>query len=480
MNRKMVLNTVGKIAMADAAFLFMPFIVGVMYKEKDALSFAVTAVISLFIGMLLKAVSNTSNKTIYVKEGFTIVAFAWLYMSAIGALPLYFGGTTSSYIDAFFEIVSGFTTTGASILTDVESVSHGALFWRSFSNWIGGMGVLVFVMALLPNIADRSINIMRAEMPGPVVGKIVPRARDTAKILYLIYIGLTALLFLLLVLGDMPVFDGLLHSFSTAGTGGFGVKNNSIGGYTPYHQWVITVFMFIFGTNFNLYYLLLIRRFKPVFKSTELRFFICIVISSVAVICVNTYSIFGNINDTVRHVSFQTLSIVSTSGFSTVDFNEWPLLSKSILLLLMFFGGCAGSTAGGIKISRIVILIRASAREFGKMLHPHSVRTVKMEGKTLDEQTLSGVTSYLVVYVACFLLIYFVLCFESFDFETNFSAAMACFNNVGPGFSLVGPASNYSQYSGFSKAVLSFAMLLGRLEIFPLILGLNPLNWKHK
>ena len=481
MNRHMVLYTLGYIAMAEAALLSLPLVIAVIYKEAAVItSLLATIIIALLLGLFLRLVAKPANKVIYAKEGFVIVAFAWTLMSLIGAIPFTLSGEIPSYIDAVFETVSGFTTTGASILTDVEAMSKGLLFWRSFTHWVGGMGVLVFVMAIVPNIADRSIHIMRAEMPGPVVGKLVPKARDTAKILYLIYIAMTALLIILLMCGGMPLFESIVHAFGTAGTGGFGVKADSLGGYSPYLQWVITIFMILFGINFNLYYLILIGRIKAVLKSTELWFYIGIIAASVSLITYNIFSIYQNFADALRQSSFQVASIISTTGYATTDFDLWPGLSKAILLILMLVGACAGSTAGGLKVSRLVILLKAIKREFKKMLHPRSVRAVSMEEKVMDDTSLSSVTTYFAVYMMCIVGIFLLLSFEPFSIETNLSATFACFNNIGPGLDAVGPAMNYSEYSALSKILLSFSMLLGRLEIYPIILGLNPLLWKKR
>ncbi len=483
MNRRMVLYTLGHIAIANAALLLLPAIVSAVYGEFSSLwAFLITIVISLGTGLIIRRVSKPGTTVIYAKEGFAIVSYAWLIMAAIGALPFVIEGAIPSYIDSFFEVVSGFTTTGASILSgdSLTAMSHGLLFWRSFTHWIGGMGVLVFVMAIIPNISDRSIHIMRAEMPGPEVGKLRPKARDTAKILYLIYIGLTAVEIVLLLAGGMPFFDSVVHTFGTAGTGGFGIKPDSIGGYNPYLQWVIAIFMLIFGINFNIYYLILIGKVKAMIKNTEMWVYLGIVGVSVAVITANIFTMYSNFEESLRMSTFQVASIVSTTGFATTDFNLWPGLSKAILLLLMFTGACAGSTAGGLKISRVVILIKSIFREFKKLLHPRSVKVIKVDGKRVDEQVLGGVTTYFAIYMVCTLVIFVLLSIEPFDMETNFSATVACFNNIGPGLAGVGPAANYSAYSGFSKLLLSLAMLLGRLEIFPLILGLNPMVWKKR
>lgn len=480
MNRKMVLNTVGNIILSEAVLLLLPAIVSVIYREQCVWAFLIAIGVALALGLLLKYTIRPENKTIYAKEGFVIVSYAWVLMSAIGALPFFLSGEIPNYIDAFFETVSGFTTTGASILRNVEALSHGILFWRSFTHWIGGMGVIVFVMAIIPNIADRSMNIMKAEVPGPTVGKLVPKARDTAKILYLIYIALTFLMFVMLLFGDMDVFESAVHSLGTAGTGGFGIKADSVGSYSPYSQWVITAFMLVFSINFNIYYLILLKKFKSVLKSTELWFFFGLVVVSIGAIAMNTYPVFGSAEETIRHSSFQVATVISTSGFATTDFNLWPGFSKAILFTLMFIGGCAGSTAGGLKNARVVMLIKNIFRELKKMLHPRSVRAVNMEDKRVDEQTLSGVTTYFAFYAICITLIFVLISFEPFGLESNLSATVACFNNVGPGFGEVGPAGSFSNYTMFSKVVLSFGMLLGRLEIFPLILGLNPLAWKKR
>lgn len=479
MNRRMVFYTVGHIATVEAALLLLPALVSLIYLEKSGISFLITAALSLTVGLAFILLFKPKSRMIYAKEGFAIVAYAWLLLSAIGALPFVIGGAIPSYVDAFFETVSGFTTTGASILTDVEALDHCMLFWRSFTHWIGGMGVLVLVTAVVPNIADRSLNILKAEMPGPTVGKLVPRSRDTAKILYWIYFGMTFILTVLLIVGGMPVFDSIVHAFGTAGTGGFGIKADSIASYSPYLQWVITIFMFLFAINFNLYYLILIGKLRAVLKSDELSFFILLVLSSIGVIAVNILPAYASFSEALRASAFQVCSIVSTTGYATADFNLWPGLSKAILLILMFVGGCAGSTGGGLKAVRVVILIKSIKKELKKLLHPRSVKSVMSEGKKLDDETLSGVTSYFAVYTLCIMVVFLLLSFEPFGFETNFTASVACFNNIGPGLADVGPAASFAQYSDFSKIVLSFAMLLGRLEVFPLLLGLNPLIWKR-
>ncbi len=480
MNRRMILNTVGKMVFAEGFLLLLPAAVALIYKENCFLSFFITVITALGIGGLMILISKPRTPVIYAKEGFFIVSCSWILFSLIGALPFTISGEIPSYIDAVFETVSGFTTTGASILTDVEAMSKGLLFWRSFTHWIGGMGILVFVMAVIPNISERSIHILRAEVPGPTVGKLVPRIKDTAKILYLIYIALTVIEIIFLLCGGMPAFDSIIHAFGTAGTGGFGIKANSIAGYSPYLQWVITVFMLLFGINFNLYYLILIRKFKAAVKSVELWTYLGIVLVAVVGICLSIYPQYRSVGETVRQASFQVSSIITTTGYATTDFNLWPAFAKAILLLLMFIGGCAGSTAGGLKVSRIVIIYKQIRREIQRLLHPRSVKSLPFEGRPLEERTISGVYTYLGIYLLCFAVVFLIVSLEPFGIEANFSATAACFNNIGPGFGAVGPVESYAIYSPLSKIILSFAMLLGRLEIFPLIIFFTPSSWtKH-
>ena len=479
MNVKAVFNTLGKISLVESVLLLLPFAVSMIYREPSSVfAFAVTIAISAVIGGVLLLITGKHSSVIYAKEGFTIVAGVWIFISIIGALPFTISGEIRSYIDAIFETVSGFTTTGASILIDVERLSKGMLFWRSFTHFIGGMGFLVFVMAIIPNVTDRSIHILKAEVPGPVVGKIVPRIKDTAKILYLIYIAITVLEIVLLIIGGMPVFDSVVHAFGTAGTGGFGIKGDSIASYSPYCQWVIGVFMLLFGINFNIYYLLLIKRFKDAVKSTELWCYISIILASTAVITYNNIELYKRLSLSLRHSFFQVSALITTTGYATADFDRWSSLSKSILFILMFIGGCAGSTGGGLKVARVMMLFKIVAREIKRLLHPRSVSSIHFEGKKVEENTISGVSHYFIIYIICFVAVFLLISFEPFGFETNFSATTACFNNIGPGFGAVGPAMNYAGYTGFSKIVLSFAMLLGRLEIFPLIIVLSPSAWK--
>lgn len=481
MNKKMVFRTIGRILQITSILLLIPALVAVIYGEtKQLFAFSVTAVGSFLLGVLITFVTKTENKVIYAKDGFVITALVWIVMALVGALPFTISGDIPNYIDAIFETVSGFTTTGASILSNVEAMSYATLFWRSFTHWIGGMGVLVFVMAIIPNFTDRSIHIMRAEMPGPIIGKLVPRVKDTAKILYLIYIVLTLLEIILLLAGGMPLFDSIFHSLGTAGTGGFSMKADGLSSYSPYCQWVVTIFMLIFGVNFNLYYLILMKKIRTALKSGELWTYIIMVLISTALITGNILSLSTGLSEAVRNAAFQVSSIVTTTGFATTDFNLWPDFSKTILVILMFSGGCAGSTAGGFKVARTVIMFKNIKREIKKMVHKRSISTVHFEGKAIDEATFNGVNTYLAIYMICLLTALLLVSVEPFGFETNFTATLSCFNNVGPGLAGVGPMSSYAAYSGFSKIVLSFAMLLGRLEIFPLIILFSPHVWKKK
>ncbi len=480
MNRKMVFHICGQMLLIEAALLVLPLITALIYGESCALAILATIGIALVLGAALMLIFRPDDTVIYSREGFVITALTWFAFSAVGALPFVISGEIPSYIDAFFETVSGFTTTGASILRNVEEMSRGLLFWRSFTHWVGGMGILVMVMAVLPMTTDRSIHIMRAEMPGPIVGKLVPRVRQTAKILYVIYIAFTLLEIVLLLFGGMNLFEASVHAFGTAGTGGFGVKADSITSYNPYIQWVMTVFMMIFAVNFNLYYLMLIRRFKAALSSDELWVYLGIIAVSVTLVSVNIAPLYATVEETVRKAAFQVLSIISTSGFATADFNLWPQFSKSILFALMLIGGCAGSTGGGLKVSRALMLFKSGRRELKKMLHPRSVSSVRLEGKTVDDATISSVGVYFAFYVAIQLLAFILISFEPFDFETKITSVAACFNNVGPGLGAVGPAGNYADYSAFSKLVLSVAMLFGRLEIYPVIFLLSPSVWFKK
>jgi trk system potassium uptake protein TrkH len=481
MNRKMVFSLIGRILLLEGALLLLPLAVSLYYQDGGQIPFLLTIVLCETLGLLLSRLFRTENQVIYAKEGFFVTALAWLSVSALGALPFVISGEIPSYVDAFFETVSGFTTTGASILNDVESMSRSMLIWRSFTHWIGGMGVLVLMVAIMPNLSGRTIHVLRAEMPGPTMGKLSPRLRDTAKILYLLYIAMTVLELILLVAGGMPLFDSAIHTFGTAGTGGFGMKAASIAGYTPYQQWVIAVFMMLFGVNFNLYFLLVMGRFRSALRSEELWTYLFIVFGATLLIYVNIAYQFSNMGDAVRAAYFQVTSISSTTGFSTVNFDEWPTLSRMILVLLMFIGACAGSTAGGLKVSRVVLLYKTTRREIRHLLHPRSVTSVRFEGKPVDSPTLISIGTYFALYIGLFAAFWFIISFQpNFDGVSNFTAVAACYNNIGPGLNLVGPAASYSAYSPFCKIVLSIAMLFGRLEIYPMLISLSPSTWIKK
>ncbi len=481
MNYKLILSTVLKVVKVEAVLMILPLITSVIYRETTVFyAFLITMVSAYLLSFILERLIKPTAQEFYSKDGFITVAFSWIAVSIIGSLPFYISGEIPSFIDALFETVSGFTTTGASILKDVESLSKGLLFWRSFTHFIGGMGVLVFIMAITSKTTDRPIHILRAEMPGPIVSKLVPRSKDTAKILYLIYISLTIICIIFLLFGGMDLFEAILHALGTAGTGGFGMKNDSIAGYSPYIQWVLAIFMLLFGVNFNLYYLLLIKKVGAVLKSTELKTYFIIVLVSIITITVNVYSLYGNFMGALTASVFQTSSIITTTGYSTADFNSWPTLSKTILFALMFIGGCSGSTAGGMKVSRVVILFKKIRLTLKKLIHPNAVSVVKFEGEKIEDGTSLEIGNYVSLYFICFAIITLLLSFNNFDFETTVSSVAACFNNVGPAFGLAGPISSYADYSGFSKLLLSFAMLMGRLEIYPLLLALSPSTWIKK
>ncbi|MBR6376993.1 MAG: TrkH family potassium uptake protein [Oscillospiraceae bacterium] len=478
MNRKMVFFLIGRILLLEGGLLLLPLFVSVYYWDGGQIPFLLTIALCLGLGLLLCRLCRTDNQVIYAKEGFLITALAWLCVSAVGALPFLISGEIPNFVDAFFETVSGFTTTGASILTDVEAMSRSMLFWRSFTHWIGGMGVLVLMVAIMPNLSGRTIHVLRAEMPGPTMGKLSPKLRDTAKTLYLLYIVMTALELVLLVAGGMPLFDSAIHTFGTAGTGGFGMKAASIANYTPYQQWVIAVFMMLFGVNFNLYFLLALGRFRSALRSEELWTYLVIIFLATALISVNVTPQIGSTSEGIRAAYFQVTSISSTTGFSTVDFDQWPTVSRMILVVLMFIGACAGSTAGGLKVSRLVLLYKTIRREIRHLLHPRSVTSVRFEGKPVDSPTLISIGTYFALYIALFAMFWFIVSFQpGFDGVSNFTAVAACYNNIGPGLNLVGPAASYAAYGPFFKLVLSVAMLFGRLEIYPMLISLSPSTW---
>ncbi len=480
MNLNIVFGILGKALQALAVLLLPSAAVSAVYGEKSVFAILAVAAVSFAAGILIRLLTRTGNTVIYAKEGFAAVALVWVLMSAVGAVPFVLSGEIPSYVDALFETVSGFTTTGATALTDVEVLSHGLQFWRCFTHWIGGMGVLVFVMAVMKNTTDRSIHIMRAEMPGPVVGKLMPKAGDTAKILYIIYVGLTAAEVILLLCGGMSLYESVIHALSTAGTGGFNNHADSLAGYSSYIQWVITVFMALFGINFNLYYLMLIGKVRAALNSGELWCYVSVILVSTLLIFFNIRSMYNAGSEAARVAALQVSSIITTTGFSSADVNAWPSFSKAIVMLLMLMGGCAGSTAGGLKVSRAMMLVKLAGREVKRLLHPRSVKTVKAEGKQVDEQTLSSVSAYFTVYVMCILAIILILSFDKFDFETQVTAAISCFNNIGPVYGNAAPAGSFAGFSVLSKLALSFAMLLGRLEIFPLLIWLAPSTWTKK
>ncbi len=473
----MVFRTVGLIVLLEALLLAIPTVVGLIYRETSVFAFLFSIAIAVLVGSGMVLLSKPKHRLIYAKEGFAITSLAWLLLSLIGALPFFLSRQIPSFVDSFFETVSGFTTTGASILNRVEDLDRCLLFWRSFTHWVGGMGVLVFLMAFISNISDRTIHIARAEMPGPTMGKLLPKLKDTAKILYIIYIVITAVLVLLLWISGMSLFDSLIHAFGTTGTGGFGVYSDSAAGFSNTQIWIITAFMLISGVNFNLYYLIWIRRFRTAIKSTELLTYLGIFAFATAIICWDLTKVYDSFGEIIKNSAFQVSSIMTTTGFSSADFNLWPSLSKTILLVLMFMGACAGSTAGGLKVSRVILFFKSCHAEIRHLLHPRSVNILRLDGKKVEKETQKGVMVYFVLYMLFFFGIFLLLSIDGFDIETNFSAVAACFNNIGPGLSMVGPLSNFSSFSDFSKILLSFAMLLGRLEIWPILLTLCPGVW---
>ena len=481
MNFKMIFYTIGNMLKVEALLLILPLVVSLVYKENTYLSFLIPIAILTVVGFAI-SFKKPKNRTMYAREGLIIVGLSWIFISLFGALPFVISREIPNFVNAFFETVSGFTTTGASVLTDVEALSKGILFWRSFTHWVGGMGVLVFIMAILPSSDGDTIHILRAESPGPQVGKLVSKIKVNARILYLIYFAMTIIEIVLLLFGKMPLYDSIVHSFGTAGTGGFGIKNSSIGGYNNYCQIVIGIFMILFGINFNIFYFILIGNFRQAFKSEELRWYLSIIVIAIGRITFNimisdTSRVFST---TLKDSFFQVSSIITTTGFSTTDFNAWPELSRAILVVLMFFGACAGSTGGGIKISRVAILFKASGREVRKLVHPHSVQNVRFEGASVKEDTVKSVFAYFSIFIIIFVLAVLLVSLDGKDFVTNFSAVAACINNIGPGLSLVGPMGNYAGFSYFSKIILILTMLVGRLEIFPILMLFIPNMWKNK
>lgn len=479
MNYQMIAFVIGRILLTEAALMVLPMATALVYGESPA-PFFIPALLLLAVGLIF-GVRRPRRTSIYARDGFAVVALAWVFLSVFGAIPFVVSGDIPGFVDAFFETVSGFTTTGSTILTEVEHLTRSGLFWRSFTHWIGGMGVLVFVMAILPMTDGHGMHLMRAEVPGPSVGKLVSRMSDTAKILYGIYFVMTVIEIVLLLAGGMPLFDACIHAFGTAGTGGFSSRNLSVGAYgNAYFEMVIGIFMLLFGINFNLYYFLLIRRFRDAFGSEELRAYLTIVAVAVLAIAADIFRIYGSVGASLRHAFFQVSSIITTTGYGTVDFNTWPTFSKSILVVLMFVGACAGSTGGGIKVSRILILVKSSLADMRRMLHPNAVTTVRLEGKPLPDKSIRGAHVYLSVYLAIFVASFLLLSLEGFDLVTTFTALASCINNIGPGLELVGPLGNFSAFSPWAKLLLSFDMLVGRLEIFPMLLLFAPSIWRRR
>lgn len=479
MNKKVIVYLLGWILNIEAAFMLLPCIVALIYKETSGFWFLAVLAACGAIGFLCTH-KKPENMVFFAKEGFVSVSLSWIILSFFGALPFYLSGEIPRFEDAMFEVISGFTTTGASILTDVESLSKCMLMWRSFTHWIGGMGVLVFILSILPLAGGYNMYIMKAESPGPSVGKLVPKVRTTAKILYEIYLFMTVLEVILLLIGGMSLFDSLAISFGTAGTGGFGIKNNSMAFYNSYYlQGVVTVFMILFGVNFNVYYLFLTRHPKEALRSEEARAYIGIIGAAILLITVNIRGGFDNLFSAFHHAAFQVASIITTTGYSTVDFDLWPEFSKWILVILMFIGACAGSTGGGLKVSRVVILIKAVKKELESLIHPRSVKVLKLEGKPVEHNVLRSINTFLGAYIVIFISSVLIVSLDNFDFTTNFTAVAATFNNIGPGLAGAGPAKNFSLFSPLSKYVMMFDMLAGRLEVFPMLLLFAPSTWKN-
>ena len=481
MNYSMIKYTLGWLLMFMGVFFTVPLITAAIYWEPAFFSFLIMIAISVGLGLLM-TLKKPKNSTLYAKEGFVIVSASWILLSLFGALAFVLSGATTNFVDALFESASGFTTTGASIFGDVESLPRSVLMWRSFSHWIGGMGVLVFIMAFLPLSGGQNMHIMRAESPGPEVSKLVPRVKKTALILYVIYFMLTFIMFALLLFFDMDVFEAINTAFSTAGTGGFGFRNDSCASFTAAQQIVITVFMLLFSINFNSYYLVLRLKFKDALNS-EVRAFLLIVSVAVGIITadlwINLTTEFDSVWEALRHAAFTVSSLISTTGFSTVDFNLWPALSQTMLVIVMFIGACAGSTGGGIKVSRILILFKGMSRELRTIVHPRQVKKITIDGKPVDREVTRSVNAYITTFVVVFTLSLLAISFEEKDLITNFTAVTATINNVGPGLGGVGPTSNFADFTAFSKLVFTFDMLAGRLELFPMLILFSPSTYKR-
>ena len=477
MNYKIVLHTLGWVLNFEAVCMLLPLVCAVICQEPSAMVFAACIAVCLLAGILL-TLRHPKNKSIYAKEGFVIVALSWIVMSIFGCLPFILSGAIPRFADAFFETVSGFSTTGASILTDVEALPKSILLWRSFTHWIGGMGVLVFLVAILPLSGGGNLYLIKAESPGPSISKLVPKIRSSAKILYEIYTVMTLLEIILLLLGKMPLFDAITLSFGTAGTGGFAVRNSGIADYSTYCQNVITVFMLLFGVNFSLYYLLLLRKFKEFIHSDELRFYLGIVLFATVGIWINIAPQFPDIWTALKHSAFQVASIITTTGYSTTDFDLWPSFSKTILVVLMFVGACAGSTGGGVKVSRVVILLKSIVKELKLTAHPRSAHKITMDNRLIEHETIRSINVFIAAYAAIFIASILIISLDNFNFTENFTAVATAINNIGPGLDAFGPTRNFSALSDLSKYVMSFNMLAGRLEIFPILILFSPYTWK--
>ncbi len=477
MNFSIIRYILGWILKIEGAFMLLPCLTALIYKEKQGFIYLGVAAVCVLLGQLMSFRKPKSN-VFYLKEGCVATSLSWIFMSIFGCLPFVFTGEIPSFTDALFETISGFTTTGASILSEVEYLSHCSTLWRCFTHWIGGMGVLVFLLAIIPMSGGSHINLMRAESPGPSVGKIVPKIKHTARILYLIYIALTVLQFIFLLFGKMPVFDALNTAFATAGTGGFGIKNDSFTSFSPYLQWVTAIFMLLFGINFNVYYLILLGKFKKAFFNEEVRWFFIMVLAAIGLITLNIYELSGNLFKALTDATFQVASLVSSTGFASANFDAWPSICRTVLVLIMFVGACAGSTGGGLKVSRFIIMVKSVLKECYSYIHPKSIRKIHLDGKEVEDETVRSVA----VYVLTFLLIYAIsmiaISFDCESFTTNFTAIIACINNIGPGLDAVGPTCNFGFFSNFSKYVLMFDMIAGRLELFPLLILFHPGTWE--
>ena len=478
MNYAIVLRLLSYILLTEGALLLLPAAASLYYGEWFVMGvFLFTAALSAALGALLHRI-KTKSQIFYMREGFATTALCWLLISVVGAVPFVLTGSIPNPVDAMFETVSGFTTTGASILPAVEGLPNGILFWRSFTHWIGGMGVLVFLLSLLPLTGGSHVNLMKAESPGPQVDKLVPKVQSTAKILYGIYFALTVLELVFLMLGGMPLFESMLTAFGTAGTGGFGFKNDSFASFSPYIQWVVTIFMILFGVNFNTYFLLLLRRFRRAAASEEVRGYFLIILVAIGIITLNIHGMYDSLGVALRHAAFQVGSIITTTGFSSCDFDLWPTLSKEVLVMLMFVGACAGSTGGGIKVSRLLILGKTLGKELKQALHPQVVAPVRMDGKLLNHETIRTTNVFMGAYFFIFVVSFLLISLDGFDMVTNFTAIAATLNNIGPGLAQVGPMMNFGSYSNPAKLVMIFDMLAGRLEIFPMLVLFLPDTWR--